>query len=314
MLQPTQDKYSFQEGRILLAIQAIRQGQFQSIRAAAASYDVPPETLRTRLHGTSSRRDTPPNSRKLSLHEESTIVQYILDLDSRGFPPRPQAVREMADLLLAERGASPVGKNWTSNFIKRRTEIKTKFSRKYDYKRAQCEDPVVIREWFRLVRNVVAKYGIAEEDIYNFDEAGFLMGVIATAKVVTSSESRNRPKATQLGNREWVSIIQGINSYGWAIPPFIIFKGQNHLSAWYEDSELPRDWVITLSENGWTTNEIGYEWIQHFDQHSKHRTTGRYRLLVLDGHESYISAQFQQYCQEHEIVTLCMPPHSSHLL
>src|SRR5450432_447974 len=97
----------------------------------------------------------------------------------------------MANLLLAERDASLVGINWTSNFIKRCTEIKTKFSRKYDYKRAQCEDPDIIQGWFRLVRNTVAKYRILEEDIYNFDEAGFLIGVIATAKVVISAEPRN---------------------------------------------------------------------------------------------------------------------------
>src|SRR5450432_1678099 len=108
----------------------------------------------------------------------------------------------MVDLLLAERDASLVGKNWTSNFINRRTELKTKFSRKYDYKRALYKDPVIIRDWFKLVRNIVAKYRILEEDIYNFDEAGFIMGVIATAKVVTSTESRNRPKTTQPGNRE----------------------------------------------------------------------------------------------------------------
>jgi len=221
----------------------------------------------------------------------------------------------MADLLLAERNASLVGKNWTTNFIKRRTEIKTKFSRKYDYKRAQCEDPVIIGDWFKLVRNIIRKYGIQEVDIYNFDEAGFLMGVIATAKVVTSSESRNRPKTTQPGNREWVSIIQGINSYGWSIPPFIIFKGQNHLSAWYDnDIRLPLDWVITLSENGWTTNEIGFEWIRHFDKHTRGCTKGIYRLLILDGHESHISVEFQQYCQENNIITLRMPPHSSYLL
>ena len=178
-----------------------------------------------------SRRDSIPNSRKLTPYEESALVQYILDLDSRGFPPRPQSVQEMADLLLSERGESPVGKNWTTNFIKRRTEIKAKFCQKYDYKRAKCEDPKIIQEWFSLIRNVVAKYGILEQDIYNFDEAGFAMGVIATAKVVTSSEAKSRPKTTQLGNREWVLIIQGVNSYGWALPPFIIFKAQNHLSA-----------------------------------------------------------------------------------
>jgi hypothetical protein len=220
----------------------------------------------------------------------------------------------MADLLLSERGESPVGINWATSFIKRRTEIKSKFSRRYDYKRAKCEDPKIIQEWFSLVRNTIAKYGILDEDIYNFDEAGFAMGVIATAKVVTSSEAKSRPKTIQPGNREWVSIIQGVNSYGWALPPFIIFKAQNHLSAWYEDSGLPDDWVITLSENGWTSNSIGYEWIQHFDRHTSTRTIGTYRLLILDGHESHVSAQFQQYCIERKIITLCMPPHSSHIL
>ncbi|KFZ22954.1 hypothetical protein V502_02567 [Pseudogymnoascus sp. VKM F-4520 (FW-2644)] len=119
-----------------------------------------------------SRRDCTPNSRKLTPYEESALVQYILDLDSRGFPPRPQAVQEMADLLLSERGESPTRKNWTTNFIRRRTEIKAKFSQKYNYKRAKCKDPKIIQEWFSLVRNTVAKYGILEQDIYNFDEAG----------------------------------------------------------------------------------------------------------------------------------------------
>ena len=144
MATPTQAKSSNQEGRILLAIQSIKQGHIQSIRAAAMSYDVPEATLRRRAHGITSRRDSTPNSRKLTPYEESALIQYILDLDSRGFPPWPQAVQEMADLLLSDRGESSVGKNWTTNFIKRRTEIKAKFGRKYDYKRAKCEDPKII--------------------------------------------------------------------------------------------------------------------------------------------------------------------------
>jgi hypothetical protein len=56
------------------------------------SYDVPFELLRTRLNGVTSRRDSTPNSQKLTPYEESALVQYILDLDSRGFPPRPQDV------------------------------------------------------------------------------------------------------------------------------------------------------------------------------------------------------------------------------
>src|SRR6202000_723660 len=72
--------------------------------------------------------------------------------------------------------------------------------------------------------------------------------------------------------------------------------------------------VITLSPNGWTSNEIEFEWIQHFNKYTKYCTKGKHRLLILDGYESHTSAQFRQYCKEHEIIPLCMPPHSSHLL
>jgi hypothetical protein len=89
---PNQALPSNQEGCILLAIQAIKQGQFQSIRAATILYNVLYSTVYHRINGIASRRDTTPNSRKLTPEEELALVQYILDLDSRGFPPRPQSV------------------------------------------------------------------------------------------------------------------------------------------------------------------------------------------------------------------------------
>ena len=60
----------------------------------------------------------------------------------------------------------------------------------------------MIGEWFRRVSNAITKYGIQEGDIHNFNESGFLIGMIATIKVVTGAESRNQPKAAQPGNRD----------------------------------------------------------------------------------------------------------------
>lgn len=77
----------------------------------------------------------------------------------------------------------PVGVNWVNRFIKRHDEIKTRYSRRYDHQRAVCEDPKIIQEWFNLVHNTIAKYGILEQDIYNFDETGFAMGMTSTTKV-----------------------------------------------------------------------------------------------------------------------------------
>jgi hypothetical protein len=58
--------------------------------------------------------------------------------------------------------------------------LKTRFNRAYDRQRALCEDPVLIRRWFELVEQTKAKYGILDEDVHNFDEAGFMMGKITT--------------------------------------------------------------------------------------------------------------------------------------
>jgi len=68
-------------------------------------------------------------------------------------------------------------------------------------------------------------------DIYNFDETGFMMGQITPTMVVTSSDRKGKPKLAQPGNREWVTVIQGVNSQGWTVPPFIIVKGKYHLSS-----------------------------------------------------------------------------------
>ena len=105
-----------------------------------------------------------------------------------------------------------------------------------------------------------------------------------------------------------------MNALGWAIPPFIILAGQYHLANWYQECNLPADWRIATTDNGWTTNEKGMDWIRHFDFHTASRTKGKYRLLILDGHDSHHSEEFETYYQEHNIIILYIPPHSSHLL
>ena len=202
------------EARILLALQALQNNPKLSLRRAADTYEVNRMTLRRRQHGIQSRRDTIQKSRRLSNLEEEIIIHFILDLDSRGFPPRLRAVKDMADQLLADRDASPVGTRWAHNFVKRHPDLKTRFFRKYDYQRAKCEDPTIIRNWFQLVGNTIAKYGIRSDDLYNFDETGFLMGMIASGMVITGSERRSKPKSVQPGNREWVTVIRAINAEG----------------------------------------------------------------------------------------------------
>jgi hypothetical protein len=117
----------YSERQILLALQALRNNPKLSLRGAARLYQVNYWALRRRQNGIQSRRDWIPKSRKLSDLEEQIIVKFILDLDSRGFPPRLRGVEEMANRLLADRDASSVGKRWAMNFVKRHKGLKTRF-------------------------------------------------------------------------------------------------------------------------------------------------------------------------------------------
>jgi hypothetical protein len=94
----------------------------------------------------------------------------------------------------------------------------------------------------------------------------------------------------------------------------VIFKATKYSQeGWFES--LPCDWKINISDNGWTTDKIGMDWlINHFIPYTNGRTMGRYRMLILDGHGSHLTAEFDRICTENNIIPICMPPHSSHLL
>lgn len=143
---------------------------------------------------------------------------------------------------------------------------------------------------------------------------GIYWGILSSFKVVTSSDRSSRPRTKRSGNREWVTVIQGVCATGRAVPSYVVVKGIYHLLSWHQNCQFLKNWRNHTSENGWTTNEIDLDWMKHFDQFIKAPTKGIYRLLAMDGHESRHSFNFKDYCWKNNIVTLCMPPHSFHFL
>ncbi|OOQ86171.1 hypothetical protein PEBR_22256 [Penicillium brasilianum] len=159
----SRQKLANQEGKILLALDDIKNGRVKSIRAAAKLYEIPHTTLAGRAKGVQARVETPPNKRKLTQLEEDSLIEWIFSMDKRGAAPRKTAVREMADILLAARGSHPpptVGQNWSSNFINRHPELRMRISIRYDYQRALNEDPKLLREWFSIVQRTINENGI----------------------------------------------------------------------------------------------------------------------------------------------------------
>jgi len=100
----------------------------------------------------------------------------------------------MADKLLAVRGGEPVSKHWAKRFVTRSAELKMAFNQAKDRQRILQEDPEIIGAWFTLVEETKAKYGVHDDDVHDFDETGFQIGVIGSMNVVTGLERRAHPK------------------------------------------------------------------------------------------------------------------------
>jgi hypothetical protein len=106
-------------------------------------------------------------------------------------------------------------------------------------------------------------------------------------------------------------VIECIGANGVALPPYIIFKGKVFLERWLSKPPL---WSVNKSPNGWTSDEIGNDWLKkHFLPYLPLRK-GKYILLILDGHSSHLTPEFDKICEENDVISLCMPSHASHIL
>lgn len=311
------------ERRMQMSIEAFNKGQFPSKTACAKAFGVPPSTFITRVNkATAPRKENTANGLKLSDSEEETLSEWILDMCKRGLPLQTSNVRYFAQLLLSARLKSSekptVGDQWINQFIQRHPGLKSQHDRQHerqhDYSCADCEDPGLLNDWFCRVQETVQKYGILEQDTYNMDEFGFEIDMESTPKVVHGADARyNHTKTAQPGNREWISLIIAINATGTVLPPQFVLTGKDPLSQWYSE-ELPDNYRVWMSENGWADGGSRLRWLQMFETLTAPQAAGKYRLLIVDGHRSHATASFDHFCTERKIIPLYLPPYSTHLL
>jgi hypothetical protein len=97
------------ENQLNLAIQAIKHDPKLKVYTASKIYGVDHRKLSRRLRGMPSRRVIQAKSRKMTDLEEIVLVEHILNLASKGFPPRLCVVEEIANRIIATRQGERVG-------------------------------------------------------------------------------------------------------------------------------------------------------------------------------------------------------------
>lgn len=304
------------ESPIELAYDAYLTRKFTSIRSCARHFGVPYTTLQNRIK---AKVKSLPKRRsrhaKLTDAQDEVLLRYIRRLVSWSHSPRLETIRNFANTLLAQGlrdGATAplVGNHWPARWLERHPEFSIALSKPMESVRLVRYSRCELERFYNNFEALVRDYGIPSEDMYNMDETGVRMGVAKRVKVIYSTGTL--PLVTDQRNRESCTVIECVCADGTVLDPMVITKGKRlstNLAI-----HMPDGYTAAVSQKGWTNNKLGLSWLKSFDEQTKSQTKGKWRLLITDGHSSHITPEWVDYCEEHSIISFCLPPHTTHIL
>jgi len=287
-----------------------------SAREAAEVYNVAPSTITRRLnHSVRSAKSVHQSLQRLSPTEEELIVKKAIQYYESGRPLRLRHPYEFANEFLTTKDpeAPEIGRHWHRKLLARHSSIKRLISRPSNPVRAA---PVsrkdTLEEFFELYRDLRKTHGITSTDVYNIDEKGFMLGVVQRSHVPIPVQEK-RTYMCQDRGREWVSVLECISATGEALPAWVVFKAFDQQHSWLTHLSTGKS-IFGTSEKGWTDSGLGLNWLQeHFHPFTEKRRHGDFRMLILDGHESYCTFEFIDFCANNKIIPLLLPPNHIHL-
>jgi hypothetical protein len=313
------ESYRDQEKRVEAAVAALKTQKKPNFKATAARFGVSRYRLSNRFKGIPSRSTRIPSNLKLTPPQEAALCRYLDLLDQMGAYPRPRMIVNCVNSILKASHADPntepetVSEKWFPRWISRHPEYKKKRAKAAELERKRAEDREAAEDWFRRLGSLIRRYGIVDEDIWNFDETGFRIGIGRDNWIVMREKKHSNKAYIPVNtNREYATIVEAVNAVGYTAEPLIILSAKSILKGWFDC--IPDGYHLSATETGYLNDDLAYQWIQIYNKATKGFTKGKYRLLLCDGFGSHATYEFTKYCEDNDIILFFLPPHTSHFL
>lgn len=108
-------------------------------------------------------------------------------------------------------------------------------------------------------------------------------------------------------------MVEAVNATGDFIHPYFVAAGRVIQERWF-DNNLSDETQIGVTKSGYINDEHALKWIKHFERHTRPENLEEYRLLICDNYGSHTFFEFLEFANQHRIIVIGLPPHTSHLL
>lgn len=295
---------------MLAAIAAVKSGV--AVKRAAEEHSVPPSTLRDRVSGRVVHGTKPGPRPYLSGEEELELSSFLKTCTEVGYGKTRRDVLCIAQSVATNKGmlkGSKISSGWWRRFLERQPDLSLHRGDSTAHVRMDAVNGETMKHYFSLLNDVMTEHDLHSRpsQIYNVDESGIPFD--PRAPNVVAAKGTKKVRYRQSGRKGQVTIVGCASASGHAIPPMVIFDAKRLNPAWTE-GEFPGT-KYGLSDNGWINTDLFEAWLlEHFLQHV---VCARPLLLLLDGHSTHYQPGVLRLAKEHDIIILCLPPHTTHV-
>ena len=316
----------FDQNAMSCAIDACKKGEMGYLKASK-QFNVPICSLRRRVkeinkHATGSSKYIGGKTTSLPPEVEESLVKYIVEMDKRMFGLSSYEVRKMAYELAIRNniadnqhrfnvGKKIAGWDWWNGFLKRHPNLSLRTPEPTSFARAQGFSKARVAEFYKLLGETYDRFEWQPDRIFNVDETGVstVQGKASRVLSVRGKRQVGALKSAERGSN--VTVCCTMSASGTFLLPVIIIP-RKKIRPELQDAAPPGS-LIAHQENGWMDSNLFVKYLEHFVRHVRPSTSSKV-LLILDGHHTHKTVAAVDFCKQHGIVLLCLPPHTTHKL
>ncbi|CAB3234153.1 unnamed protein product [Arctia plantaginis] len=293
-------------------------GKGMSKKLAAKTFQVPRATLQFRLkHPGHKLKPGPPTV--LTPEEELIFVNWIKVSSRKGFPKRKEdLIKSVKDFLIKSKRKTSFknGEKWFTLFLVRHPSLVFRTPEAVTAASSTVSEADV-RGWFQQIKDYFVESNLFDilsdpSRVFNGDETNFVL-CPKTGLVLSSKGDRNVYEVDHAQSKTSLTVMFTFCADGNLTPPMVIFPYKRLPGE--ITSQIPEDWGVGLSDNGWMNSDIFYEYIKNILHPHLVKTKKKFPIILfVDGHKSHLTLAVSELCTSLQIVLVALYPNCTRLL